>query len=49
MLNSNFGDGAENSAELNRQREINNRLNDLLNQKDDEILQMSQKMLDLED
>ena len=37
------------SAELNRQREINNRLNDLLNQKDDEILQMSQKLLNLEE
>ena len=37
------------SAELSRQREINNRLNDLLNQKDDEILQMSQKLLNLEE
>ena len=46
MLSTN--DGGD-SAELNRQREINNRLNDLLNQKDDEILQMSQKLLNLEE
>ena len=37
------------SQELQKQQEINRRLNDLLNQKDDEIARLSQKILQLEE
>ena len=37
------------AIEMQKQQEINRRLKDLLNQKDDEILRLSQRLINIED